>query len=236
MKKLFSMFLVFSLVMVFAFSFASAAELGEIAAGEMPTWAAGIESNVAAKIVDEYDAQADAGFDFGTPWQAVKTWDNYVAFQPFNGGDNEGNLWNWGMVGEEKVGAGFIMYSEGADRAYSLINEMSEAWGALGHWGAVGYPVSNQFMKDGKIYQNFSLGYLEITPGDSSTAVLNSGSMAEPTPEPTATEAPSATDVPTATTAPDDTEAPGDAGSIGFILMGSLAALAGTAVFKGKKR
>lgn len=151
---------------------------------EIAEWAVGNESEISDMISDEFDAQATEGFDFGEPWQVIKSWDGQVMYQPFNGGSNTGNLWGWGTVGGVVVGAGFIMYSDGADQAYSLINEMSEAWGAKGHWNNVGYPIGNQFEHEGMIYQNFSKGYIVCEPGDSETAVLHAGEFFDITSEP----------------------------------------------------
>ena len=170
-----------STAVLHAGSYKSAVPVGEMSSvpADIAAWAVGDEADISAKILAEFDAQADAGFDFGGAWQAVKSWDGQVMFQPFNGGSNEGNLWGWGTVGDVVVGAGFIMYSEGASQAYSLINEMSEAWGNGGHWNTVGYPVGNQFEYEGMLYQNFSKGYMACEPGDSSTAVFTAGESFE---------------------------------------------------------
>ena len=183
MKKIFAFVMVFSMLMISALPAVHAVTaVGEMSTtpADIATWAVGNEAAVSAKIVAEFDAQAAADFDFGTPWQQVKQWEGVVMYQPFKGGDNEGNLWGWGTVGGEVVGAGFIMYAEGASKAYSLINEMSEAWGNGGHFNTVGFPIGNQFLFEGKIYQNFSKGFFEITPGNSGSAIFHEGSYKHP--------------------------------------------------------
>jgi LPXTG-motif cell wall-anchored protein len=194
---------------------------------DVAAWAVGKEADVAEKITAEFNAKATSGFDFGGPWQAVKQWEGVVMFQPFNGGDNEGNLWGWGTVNNVKIGAGFIMYSEGAEQAYSLINEMSEAWGNLGHFNAVGYPIENQFVYEGKIYQNFSKGYMVITPGDSSTAVLHADEYFEIDDETSSTDSSEDPD--------DESPETGDAVTAGLVLS-ALVGLAGAAAITVKRK
>ncbi len=229
-----AVFLLVVLVMVLSICASSmAATLGAIAPGEIPAWAVGQETEITNKIVAEFNAQASAGFDFGTPWQDVKGWENVIVFQPFNGGDNQGNLWGWGTVDSVVVGAGFIMLSEGADRAYSLINEMSEAWGNLGHFGVVGYPTSNQFEVDGKIYQNFSLCYLECDPGNSASAVVHAGEVKVNPADETPTEAP--TSEPTAEPTSGENPSTADPASA-VLVLAALSGLVGMVAVRSRKR
>ncbi len=172
MKRAISILLVVFILALPIISLAEdAVEVGDVKADSMPAWTSGSESDISAKVIAEYQAQQTAGFDLGTPQDEIQGWNDVVVRQFFKNGDNKGNPWGWGATGY----VGFIMYSEGASQAYTLKNEMLDAWAALGHFDSVGYPTSNQFEENGKIYQNFSKGYLVCDVDDSTTAELMTG-------------------------------------------------------------
>ena len=178
MKKILLVLLVISLMTLPAFVFAEdTVEVGDMKMDAMPAWAVGNETAISAKIIAEYQNQADDGFDLGTPQDEVQGWNDAVVRQFFKFGDNTGSPWGWGATGA----VGFIMYREG-DNAYTLKNEMLDAWSALGHFDSVGYPTSNKFEEGGKIYQNFSMGYIVCDVDDSTSAELMTGTIT-PTPE-----------------------------------------------------
>lgn len=215
MKRLVSIILGMMILILPVAVFAESVAIGEVLADKMPSWAAGQEANIADMVKAEYEAQKAAGFNLGNPEDAIQGWNDVVVRQFFKGGDNKGNPWGWGATGY----VGFIMAAKDAKRAYTLKNEMLDAWSALGHFDNVGYPISNQFEEDGKLYQNFSKGYIVCAVDDSTTAELKEG-VKEPAAE--------------QKTADDSNPKTGDGSIIGYFAI-SLAGLTGITLLKKRK-
>lgn len=215
MKRFVSIILVMMVLILPVAIFAESVAIGEILADKMPSWAAGQEASYADMVKAEYEAQKTAGFNLGNPEDAIQGWNDVVVRQLFKGGDNKGNPWGWGATGY----VGFIMVAKDAKQAYTLKNEMLDAWSALGHFDNVGYPTSNQFEEGGKIYQNFSKGYIVCAVDDSTTAELKEG-IKEPTAEQKTEDA--------------SNPKTGDISMIEYTAM-SLAGLAGITLLKKRK-
>ncbi len=216
MKRIISIILALSVFILPTLAFADSVAVGDFIPDKMPSWAAGQEAKIAEMVIAEYEAQKAAGFNLGNPEDAIQSWNDVVARQLFKGGDNKGNPWGWGATGY----VGFIMVSKDAKQAYTLKNEMLDAWAALGHFDSVGAPTSNQFEENGKIYQNFSKGYIVCDAGDSTTAELKEGVKQQVASEQKAADALN--------------PKTGDASMIGYVVL-SLVGLAGVTLVKKRK-
>lgn len=236
MKKLFTVGVLCLALMISMVSVALAATVpdgvGTIREDGWPQdWDASKKQTVTDAFIAEYKAQADAGFNLGTPngGDQVHAWDGPVS-QNFTGGDSTSNAWGINTLA-------IIFVNAPGERAYTVKNEILNAFQTIGAPAACGGPLSNEFInKDGNLCQNFKNGAFVKVNG---TVEWKGGEAFEepaaPAEEKPAEEKPAeekpAEEKPADEKPADNNPATGDAGMMIYIAM---AGVSGLAMFKRK--
>lgn len=152
------------------------AEVGEVHTELLTSWTKAEDiPAISQAMKDAYKKMEDSGFDMGeTPLRGidgyVQRWDDVVMRQMFVGGDHTANPFDWSQFyGNQKIG--YLMMSDANGKAFPLVNGFLDYWANNGHWGEVGYPVSDIFTENGKKVQVFSHALLK----DDGTTVTGEG-------------------------------------------------------------
>lgn len=190
-------------------------------------------------IEDEYNAQKAAGFNPGEPMTDdngfVHDWSG-VLVQNFTNGDSTSKAFDeggaYGFFAWKKLALIYVVKIDGEYKAFTAKNQALDAAVVApgGDPGTTGAPISNEFVKDGVVCQNYQKG---AVIGDKFVVGEKVEQPAAETPAETTTDTPAGTTVDTPAPAQENPKT-GDAGAAAYVVA-ALIGLAGAAFFSRKK-